>query len=123
MISSDYAVMQKSLDALWLRLNVISNNVANVDTPGYIAKKVEFEDILQSKILNRNIKETKEEIVNTTAFVEEDNSATVRKDGNNVDIDAQNIELARTQIQYEYMTKMMSNSISKLRYAINEGRR
>ena len=37
----------KSLDAVWLRQRVISNNIANSETPGYKSKTVEFESLLR----------------------------------------------------------------------------
>lgn len=121
---SDYSVMNKSLDALWLKLKVVSDNIANNDTPGYTAKAVSFEDILQKKIRSSDSTKTlKNKIESTNPLIVDDNSGTVRADGNNVDIEAQNIEFARTQIQYEYMLRMMSGAISRQKYAITEGKR
>lgn len=98
-------LLQKSMDAIWLRQQAIMNNIANSDTPGYKSKKVEFESLLElalkgakseDEILSK-IREIKPEIVTDT-------TTTTREDGNNVDLDRENVELARTQIQYEYLT-------------------
>lgn len=118
------SLMHKSLDALWLRQKVISNNIANLDTPGYKSKSVEFEDILSSKLDFSNDDQNLDSRIQTIEpEITQDNITAVRKDGNNVDIDVQNIELVRTQIQYEYMTRMISDALSREKYVINEGRR
>ncbi|HZK70189.1 MAG TPA: flagellar basal body rod protein FlgB [Clostridia bacterium] len=120
---SNFRIMQKSLDALWLRQKVISNNIANIDTPGYKSKRVEFENILNNQLTSLNNDQgTNNQLQSIEPQIIEDNKYIMREDGNNVDIDAQNIELVRTQIQYEYMTRMISNAISREKYAITEGR-
>ncbi|MDL2252731.1 flagellar basal body protein [Ruminococcaceae bacterium OttesenSCG-928-I18] len=40
---------EASLDSLWLKTKVISNNLANVDTPGFKASSVGFEQVLRNK--------------------------------------------------------------------------
>lgn len=120
---SNFRIMQKSLDALWLRQKVISNNIANIDTPGYKSKRVEFENILNNQLTSLNNDQgTNNQLQSIEPQIIEDNKYIMREDGNNVDIDAQNIELVRTQIQYEYMTRMISSAISREKYAITEGR-
>lgn len=119
-----YDLAQKSLDALWLRQKVIANNIANLDTPGYIARRVEFENILAQIVHDENDTRTMDEkLAAAEPQVWETDDAPIREDGNNVDIDQENLELVRTQLQYEYMIRMISDTISKERYVINEGRR
>ncbi|MGN0242086.1 MAG: flagellar basal body rod protein FlgB, partial [Candidatus Weimeria sp.] len=43
-------LMDKALDASWLRETAISNNIANADTPGYKRKDVKFQDILEYEL-------------------------------------------------------------------------
>ena len=111
-------LMQNSLDALWLRQKVISDNLANEDTPGYKAKSVEFEKLLQSAVDSAD----PDKITEVKARVVQDNATTMREDGNNVDVDAQSIELARTQLQYETLVQSISSEISRMKYVITEGR-
>lgn len=114
-----YLLMQKSLDALWLRQRVVANNIANIDTPGYKSKQVRFEDLLQRQIFfDSDIRDADLE-----PQITETKNLSVREDGNNVDIDFENLEMVRTQIQYEYMIRKLSDEFSKLRYVISEGRR
>lgn len=47
----DYVnVLKKAADASWLREQTIANNIANVDTPGYKRKDVEFESVLKNEL-------------------------------------------------------------------------
>ncbi len=43
---SSVNLLEKGLGATWLRNEVISNNIANVDTPGFKASEVEFETLM-----------------------------------------------------------------------------
>ena len=112
-------VMEKSLDALWLKQNVISNNIANVDTPGYKSQEVKFENLLSEAVSNSG-DISNLEVPNAVIIKNEDTS--VRVDGNNVDIDTENLELYRTQIQYEYMVQKLSDQYSNIKIAIMEGK-
>ncbi|NLM80053.1 MAG: flagellar basal body rod protein FlgB [Clostridiales bacterium] len=123
-VNGNYDLLKKGLDALWLRQKVISGNIANISTPGFIASEVEFEDlfldILQSgedrKTINRLVSELE-------PVIAEDQTSAVNENGNNVDIDGQSVEMARTVLAYQTVTRLIADEISREKYAINEGRR
>ena len=125
------AILQKALDGTWQRQRAISNNIANHETPGYKAIKIDFENSLDQEIRKlENSIPTKEKIIesietlkNSEINVFSDNSTSNRADGNNVDLDLENIEMAKTQIQYQYLTRSMTDMFSRLRYAISEGKK
>lgn len=125
------AVLQRALDGTWQRQRAISNNIANHETPGYKAIKVNFEDSLDREIrklensipTKEKIDESLEAVKKANIDVYSDPSTSNRVDGNNVDMDLENIEMARTQIQYQYLTRSMTDMFSRLRYAISEGRK
>lgn len=125
------ALLQRALDGSWQRQRAISNNIANHETPGYKAIKVNFEDSLEKEIerLENGVpsKETIQKgidaLKSSDIDVYSDYSTTERADGNNVDLDLENIEMAKTQIQYQYLTRSMTDMFSRLRYAISEGKK
>lgn len=121
------AVVQKALDGVWQRQKAISGNIANYETPGYKARKVSFEAELKKKVqsLSSEADMQKRQAVVQDAAIRtySDPAGTERLDGNNVNLDTENIELARTQIQYQYLVRSMTDTISRLRYAISEGRK
>jgi len=117
-------VLQKGLDAVWMRQQVISNNIANSQTAGYKSKTVEFESMLQD-VLKGNYNDAdliNEAIENINPVIKTKIDSSIREDGNNVDLDSENIELARAQLQYDYLVKSLTSQVSRLRYAINGGR-
>lgn len=113
------AVLQRALDGTWQRQKAIVNNIANHETPGYKAIKVSFEESLSKEVQKLNSKD----IENSDINVYSDYSTSERADGNNVNLDLENIEMAKTQIQYQYLTRSMTDMFSRLRYAISEGKR
>lgn len=125
------AILQKALDGTWQRQRAIANNIANHETPGYKAVKVSFEDSLSREIgkLKDSIPSKEqtakdlEAIRDSEISVYSDHSTAQRADGNNVDLDLENIEMAKVQIQYQYLTRSMTDMFSRLRYAISEGRK
>lgn len=125
------SLLQKALDGTWERQKAIANNIANHETPKYKAVRVSFEDALQTEVnkIQDNLKSSKEKaealrgISQSEISVFKDYTTQERADGNNVNIDVENLELARTQIQYQYLARRMTDMFSRLRYAVSEGKK
>lgn len=125
------ALMRRALDGTWQRQKAISANIANHETPGYKAIKVNFEDTLRkevnkfarSALAKDDIANARSSINDAKIHTHQDHTGTERADGNNVNLDVENIEMAKTQIQYQYLTRQISDYYSRLRYAISEGKR
>ena len=129
------ALLQKALDGTWQRQRAISKNIDNYETPGYKAKKVSFESMLEREAENllkassgsinpaKDVEQIRQKIQSLSFREYENKSTESRADGNNVDLDAENIEMAKTQIQYQYLIRSLSDTIARLRYAISEGRK
>lgn len=117
-------LMNKDLDGLWARQQEISDNIANVETPGYKSKSVSFEDQLKALLQNDSASNSEiiEGIKNTQAQTTVSNDESSRLDGNNVDVEKENVELARTQLNYMYSLREMSDYFTRLRYAITDGK-
>lgn len=108
-------VLEKASDASWTRNSVISNNIANVDTPGYKRKDIRFEEYLQGAVsggssLDDNIADADLDSLTGTTYTDYASSS-YRIDGNNVDIDTENAELAKNQIKYYTMLDSISQGI------------
>ena len=108
-----------SLDALWMRSNAISNNIANADTPGYQEKTVSFENELTSALADNTI--TAADVSDLQPTLETDSNV-YTQNGNGVDIEQQMIDLARNQLQYNYMERAVSANLNLLNVAAKEGR-
>lgn len=128
-------VLQKSMDAASLRQNVIANNIANANTPGFKSSSVEFEDELRSSLDRLDtdrlkIWETNDRHMSPAAdfgdvvpAVEKNTSTTSRADENNVDIEEEMSKLAMNGINYNFASQRANKKLSMLRYIISEGRR
>ena len=120
-------VLHKGLDASWLKNQVISNNIANVDTPGFKASTVSFESAFKAALGSGfSAKKTRVKHMDFSgsdmrALVQQDRGTTYRMDGNNVNIDAQNAELAKNTIYYNALVQQLSSEFRKLNAAIKEG--
>ena len=111
-----FQAMQSSLDALWLKQKLISHNLANVETPGFKAKEVSFQDALE----NARNESSDSGPYRFQATVSSDETTSSRPDGNNVDLDKENLELFDTYLQAVAIYQKMSGQISDVRYVINQ---
>ncbi len=121
MFGNSISMSQKSLEFLWAKQVVISQNLTNVDTPGYKAKYVTFEDVYQNRLkLARAAKtpaQTRSIIENSYYSINEKDSS-ARLDENNVNADAEEVEMARAQLQYQYVMNAVNSDFSRLRSVI-----
>lgn len=112
-------VLDKAADASWKRNEVITNNIANVDTPGYKRKDVQFQSYLQSALLGDGSLDSKVANANMDSLdanVYTDNSSTsYRLDGNNVDIDTESAYLAENQIRYNALLDSMTQEFNRIK--------
>ena len=114
-------IAQKSLDYLWKKQSVITDNIANQDTPGYKSRYVTFEDELRSnlaKAAQTDEKDYVKAVENTDFRINTPGNGSARMDGNNVNPDAEYVELARTTSQYQYAIRAVSDEFARLRSAI-----
>lgn len=131
-------LLERALDGSWLKNEIISKNIANVDTPGYTRQDVNFENYLKAAMSKDTIKgiitdprhipingtsDDKESVSDISFNITNDYStASLRSDGNNVDIDKEMAEVAKNQILYSAYTSLINGNFNKLRSAIKEGR-
>ncbi|MCI1965308.1 MAG: flagellar basal body rod protein FlgB [Oscillospiraceae bacterium] len=113
------SLLDKNLDGLWARQQAVTDNIANFETPGYKTKTVSFENQLRAQIAQDGT--TGEKIVGIEGVqpsVTEAKDEMFRADGNGVDLEQQNIELARTQLNYYYSISEIADAFARLKTAI-----
>ncbi len=120
--TSSMNMMEKSLDYLWQKQEVILNNITNVETPNYKMQYVTFEESLRDAIERQtdsdgNVKRADQAIGSSQIQVHTAEIST-RLDDNGVNITEQNIELSRNAYQLQYLMDSISNDFSVLRTAI-----
>ena len=121
-------VLDKALDASNLRETVITNNLANINTPGYKRREVDFESLLRQELdkikwnsLDEKMNDVQLSPLN--AGVHFDMQAygyDYRLDGNNVDVDVENTELASEQLRYQLISDSVTQEFSRLQKAMGK---
>lgn len=113
-------VLDRAADAAWQRNEAISNNIANVDTPGYKRQDVAFESVLQQSLGNNRYQSMDDKVANVNlsrlrgrAYVDYANYS-YRLDGNNVDIENENVMLAENQLKYQGLISSINQEFTNL---------
>ena len=101
-------------------MNTTSNNIANVDTPGYKRQDVAFESVLQQALGNNRYESMDDKVANVNlsrlrgrAYVDYANYS-YRLDGNNVDIENENVMLAENQLKYQGLISSINQEFTNL---------
>ena len=116
-------VLKAAADASWTREEVVTNNIANVDTPNYKRQDVDFTTYLRSALSRTNGGSSSlTNRVNNLNYNDiairtyTDNSTlSYSLDGNNVDLSTENVELASEQINYNALIDSMNNEFSRFK--------
>lgn len=133
-------LLQQSMNAALLRHEVLSNNVANANVPGFTGAEVSFEDRLKAALAEKSSEADTLPLmtphplhINTTTFAATPPeqvqpiirafSGEMRQDGNDVDVEAEMAKLAANQLWYQALARSIQDEFSRLRTAISEGRR
>ena len=113
-------VLNRAADAAWQRNEAISNNIANVETPGYKRQDVAFESVLQQALGNNRYQSMDDKVANVNlsrlrgrAYVDYANYS-YRLDGNNVDIENENVMLAENQLKYQGLISSINQEFTNL---------
>jgi flagellar basal-body rod protein FlgB len=101
------------LDANAYRSGIIANNIANIDTPGYHARDLDFHHQLTS-LMSDDPQAAKPPVTEVAGLTE-------RPDGNNVNMDREGLALAQAQLQFQTGIALMKSEIHRITQAIHEG--
>lgn len=123
-----------SINMRLLRQNVTTGNIANAETPGYKAKKVDFEEALARAVdlhgTNKMGVEHEDHFVtgsgsvgSVRADVYDNPEGNTTNDGNTVDLEKEMATLAENSILYKAAIRMINKKLGKMRYAVTEGNR
>ncbi len=118
-------VLDKAADAANLRNEVLTNNIANDDTPNYKRKDVSFQNYLEQALiggepLSERVDEINTHLSDFGGYTYTDSSVlSYRLDGNNVDIDTENAYLAENQIRYNTLMEQMVQEFSRYKTVLS----
>ncbi|GAB3583553.1 flagellar basal body rod protein FlgB [Leifsonia lichenia] len=103
------AALASALDGLAARQRAIANNIANVNTPGYTAERVSFEDAL-----SRSVAQGDGHAASTVARSLEP----TRLDGNNVNLDTETLSNVDTVLRFQFASQAAGGQFSSIRAAL-----
>ena len=118
-------ILDKAADAAVVRNELINNNIANVSTPHYKRKDINFESILQAELaggpsLDKSVKAANSDLSTSDPQVFTDNSSLSYKlDGNNVDIHSEEAYLAENQIKYQALIDLMNQEFARYKTVLS----
>ena len=133
--STNFDYLSRGMTAASIRQEVISHNIANVNTPNYRKTVVEFEDLLAREIYGDEPEEGKLQMIRTNdrhlphkpldyhaePNMVEDLTTIMRVDDNNVDIDIEMATLAKNQLYFNALATQLNTYITKVKNAITSG--
>ncbi len=107
------------------RQRALADNIANVDTPGFIRREVQFEEALATAMQTaRRAPQRASQIISSVNMrPREDHAAPARADGNNVDIDRELVSLAGNALRFQAASELLAARVRTLRMAIQGNRR
>ena len=113
----NYLISKKLLDATHLRHEVLSNNLANVETPGFKRRDLPeaFSVELRRAVDRKDFRRVKGLLPRS---MEDRQAKPVRMDGNTVQLDEEMVKVNRNALNYEYLSGAVGGSIKELNTAI-----
>ena len=101
---------------------LISGNLANLNTPGYSAKKLSFDDALRQSLEDHVLKMVR----SNNRHLDPDNPALAMEspeivESGSVDLDSEMVNLTKNSIEYQFMVGMLNKKFTMLKTAITEG--
>jgi flagellar basal-body rod protein FlgB len=112
-----------------MRQEIISSNIANAETPGYKAKRLDFEAALARALdvdgeMGMKVEDGKHFDVGSGGFdnlqpeTYEDPNGIVSEDGNTVDREAEMVRMAENKVMYDALVQLMNKKIGLMKYTI-----
>ena len=116
-----------------LKHNITSSNIANAETPGYAAKKIDFEDALARALdLDNATSMTTSHpshiavgggpIDKVTPDIYDNPEGATNNDKNTVDLEKEMSSLAENTIMYRAALQLINKKLAAIKYAATEGR-
>ena len=132
LFSPIFDLMEKGLNGLALRQQLLSNNLANVNTPGFKRSDLDFDTYLKRALQqgqelslkvtdSRHIRGSSSPKNDFAIFTDYHTSA--RQDGNNVNMDTEMVRLAENSLKFNAIAQQLNRKFAILKHIIIEGRR
>ncbi len=122
--------LERSMDASVLRGQLISHNIANVNTPNYKRLDIDFASVLEeampsvtTELARTNFRHLTgiNRVENVPFRIVQENKTSSREDGNNVDVEFEMTQVTENTLHFQAVAQSWKQQMSRLKMAI-EGR-
>ena len=122
MFDAAFGIHEKALDLRAKRMEVLSQNIANADTPGFKARDIDFKNVLNNVQQAGTMRTTHSAHVRQASSAGDDMVYTVpfgtAVDGNTVDISVEHAKYGRAAAEYQATLRFIEGSIAGVRKAL-----
>ena len=130
--SEKFVLLEKGIDAAQLRHKLLSNNLANINTPNFKRSDVRFSDIFQHYLENNEIEGRRTDprhfIIGKGSQLEEaqpeifqEDNTKVRNDGNNVNMEFETAQIIKNSLYMQTLFTVLNQDLQKMRIAMAKG--
>ncbi len=132
MVDATLSILEKALDMRMRAHEIHASNVANANVPGFKARKIEFEESLRGAAESLEIEglpmraresRAAAEVQDVSANLVDDPLAKASADGNTVNMEREQTEIAKNTILYQGTTQIISKKLALQKYVLSEGGR
>ena len=116
-----YPNAERAMDQTSRRQQVLSSNLANVDTPNFQAKDVQFLKELEALQVKTTSPRHIQVPGSEAGAIVYEVGGNIKDNGNSVDLDREMTELTKNGLQYVTLVEYLNQKLKTLRSAINEG--
>jgi flagellar basal-body rod protein FlgB len=105
--------LERAISGAAMRQEVLANNLANAETPGFQRSDVDFQSQLAQAMKTGDAR-----AIESTSFSEQTDSTVMRADGNGVDVDVESAKMAQNGLMHEALVNVMKARIQILESAM-----
>ena len=138
-ISKSLKYVESALNGRAVRQDLIASNIANVDTPYYKSRDIDFENVLAKKAEEEfgsdksktlELAKTSEGKSLNPVDSDDSNRPTIffrdghltKNDGNSVDLDVETTELAKNSVMYKALTAVLTKQTTMFKAVIDSSK-
>ncbi len=113
--STGFKVLEAGAELSWAKQQVHTQNLANIETPGYKSQSLDFSVVFDEAVSSSNLSTPSY----VTANISRNEDLSVLQDGNNVDLEYENLELYKSYTQYSMILDKITGQFRNYSTIIN----
>jgi flagellar basal-body rod protein FlgB len=116
-IDATQQALEQALSGASLRQQVLANNIANANTPGFQRSDVDFHGQLAAALQSGS----SQAMDNMSFSPQVDSSGPIQANGNNVDVDTEMSDLSQNALDYQSLVEVAAARLKMMQIAIGSG--